>query len=93
MIREKFRVMNFKLIIEGWANYLRDRFDLLEESTKILAHSRIEICDTCEVREGRSCSPSKTTKHVITEELVRGCGCNIAAKAMAQESKCPAGKW
>lgn len=85
--------MNFRLIAEGWANYLKDKFNLLDEGTKVLAHSRIEICDTCEVREGTSCSPVKQTEHIVTKQLVQGCGCNIAAKAMAPGSKCPAGKW
>jgi hypothetical protein len=86
-------MINFKLIVEGWANYLRSKFDLLNDDIKILAYDRIEICDTCPVRVGTSCSPAKTVPHVKTGELVKGCGCNIAAKAMAPGSKCPAGKW
>jgi len=84
---------NLKLITQGWANYVLDKFELLDTETKELSLVRIGFCDNCPVRSGTSCSPAKTIKHVVTGEEVRGCGCNIAAKAMAPGSKCPAGKW
>jgi len=28
-----------------------------------------------------------------TNQMVSGCGCNIAAKTLSRASKCPAGKW
>jgi len=82
-----------RLITQGWANYVLDKFELLDPEIKELALTRIEICDSCPVRQGTSCSPSKTMDHVITGQEVSGCGCHIAAKAMAKGSKCPAGKW
>jgi hypothetical protein len=85
--------MNINHIIEGWANYIKDRFDVLPEDIKLISEARLMLCNYCEIREGGSCSPSKIGKHIITGEEVNGCGCYIAAKSMALDAKCPLGKW
>jgi hypothetical protein len=45
------------------------------------------------MRSGNTCDPNKQLKHIITEQVVNGCGCNIAAKTLSPDSECPAGKW
>lgn len=85
--------LNIKHIIEGWANVVKDRFDLLSEDVKEMASKRILICDECEIRSGGACSTSNVGRHIKTNELKRGCGCFIAAKATVINSECPLGKW
>jgi len=85
--------LNIKHIIEGWANVVKDRFDLLNDDIKEMASNRILICDECEIRSGGACSTSKVGQHTVTGELKRGCGCFIAAKATIPDSECPLGKW
>jgi len=85
--------INLKHIFEGWANYIKDRFDTLEPDIKTLSENRLSLCDVCEMRTGHSCDPKKSSIHVVTGEEVRGCGCHIAAKSMVPDAKCPMGKW
>ena len=80
-------------IIVGWANYVKDRFDLLDDATKELANERLKHCDVCEIRNGTICDPNKTILYTQTNTQVSGCGCHIAAKTLDPGSKCPAGKW
>lgn len=85
--------MVIKNIIEGWANYVKDRFDALPDDIKYLSEARLVMCDGCEIRSGGSCDPSKSGKHIVTGETASGCGCHIAAKSMSPSSQCPLGKW
>lgn len=85
--------INVKHIFEGWANYLRDRFDTLDPSIKELSEKRLRLCDICHMRTGHACDPAKTGLHVVTGEQVNGCGCHIAAKSMVPAARCPLGKW
>ena len=80
-------------IIEGWANVVKDQFDAVDVVTKSISEKRLLKCNTCDIRLGNTCSPNKWGTHVITEQLVNGCGCNIAAKTLSPSSRCPLGKW
>lgn len=80
-------------IIEGWANVIKDQFNAVDVVTKTISEKRLLKCNSCDIRVNNTCSPSKWGNHVITEELVNGCGCNIAAKTLSPSSKCPLGKW
>lgn len=80
-------------IIEGWANVVRDAFGNLDPETKLLSTKRLMLCDTCDIRTGNTCDPRKKGVHVVTNELASGCGCNISAKTLSINSKCPLGKW
>ena len=80
-------------IIEGWANVIKDQFDAVDPVTKAVSKKRLLECNVCSIREGNTCSPSKWGTHIITEKLVNGCGCNIAAKTLSPSSQCPLGKW
>ena len=82
-----------KEIIDGWANLTRDKFGRLDEQTKLMAKDRLHKCDSCLMRSGNICDPSKRINHMITNEIVRGCGCNLSAKTLSPDSSCPAGKW
>lgn len=82
-----------KEIFEGWGNVVKDKFGVLNEETKIMAQIRLEQCHSCHMRSGNVCDPLKQTKHIVTEQLVRGCGCNLTAKTLSPDSECPAGKW
>lgn len=82
-----------KEIFDGWGNLVKDTFGTLNEETKLMAQIRLEQCNTCYMRSGNTCDTSKEIKHIITEQLVNGCGCNIAAKTLSPTSECPAGKW
>lgn len=60
---------------------------------QLLYEKRIAICNVCPMRYNNFCNPGKKIKHVVTGKLVRGCGCNLSAKVLSKNSKCPAGKW
>jgi hypothetical protein len=80
-------------ILEGWGNYVRQRFDVLDSDTQQLASDRLLHCDACEIRRGNTCDPNQWGYHVVTNEKKTGCGCNIAAKTLSRGSECPLGKW
>ena len=80
-------------ILDGWANLVKDRFNRLDKETKELSEERLNICDSCDIRLGSVCNPSKYGVNIQTGKLSRGCGCNIAAKTMVSASRCPLGKW
>ena len=80
-------------ILEGWGNYVRDKFDVLDSDTQELASKRLLHCDNCHMRDGNSCSTSKSGFHEVTKQLTYGCGCNISAKTLSRGSHCPLGKW
>jgi hypothetical protein len=85
--------INVKHIFEGWANYIKDRFDTLDPIIKDLSAKRLTHCDVCPIRSGHACDPKKSGLHVITGQEVTGCGCHIAAKSMVPDARCPMGKW
>lgn len=85
--------INVKHIFEGWANYIKDRFDTLDPVIKEMSAQRLRHCDVCPIRSGHACDPKKTGIHIITGEEVSGCGCHIAAKSMVPDAQCPMGKW
>jgi len=80
-------------ILDGWANLIKDRFGNLSEDLKKISQERLNICDSCDIRLGSICNPSMTGVNIQTGKLQRGCGCNIAAKTMSTNAKCPLGKW
>ena len=82
-----------KEILDGWGNRIKDTFGTLDEDIKIMSQIRLEQCHSCSMRSGNVCDPTKQLKHIVTEQLVRGCGCNISAKTLSPDSECPAGKW
>ena len=79
-------------IITGWANVVKDRFNLLDPNVKALSESRLFSCDVCIMRTGNKCDPSKIGTHEKTGHATRGCGCNISAKTLSPRSVCPLGK-
>jgi hypothetical protein len=80
-------------IFTGWANVVKDKFNLLDNETRALAENRMKICNSCELRVGGTCSPNKTGKHMVTGVETKGCGCGLAAKTLSPESHCPLAKW
>jgi len=80
-------------IIEGWANVVKDQFDAVDPVTKAVSKKRLLECNECDISIGNTCSPQKWGTHIITEQRVNGCGCNIAAKTLSPSSQCPLGKW
>ncbi len=80
-------------IINGWGNYIKDKFGLLDKQTKSMATQRLSFCNDCTIRSVGICDPTKRTINLKTGDVVRGCGCVIAAKALNIASYCPAGKW
>lgn len=66
-------------IFWGWAKY---SFMTLGYKPKTeewhLAEERLYICDECPYREVNKC---------------KICGCNLAAKTLVKEAKCPRNKW
>lgn len=82
-----------KEILDGWGNRIKDSFGILDEEIKTMAEIRLEQCHSCSMRSGNMCDPTKQIKHIVTEQMVRGCGCNISAKTLSPDSECPAGKW
>jgi len=82
-----------KQIFTGWANVVKDKFNMLDEKTKALAEARIKICNECDLRIGGTCSPHKTGPHIETGVETKGCGCGLAAKTLSPNSHCPLAKW
>jgi len=82
-----------KEILDGWGNVVKDKFGILNEEIKVMAEIRLEQCNSCSMRTNNVCDPNKQLKHIVTEQMVNGCGCNIAAKTLSPDSECPAGKW
>lgn len=82
-----------KEIFDGWGNVVKDKFGILNEETKIMAEIRLEQCHSCSNRSGNICNPTRKIKHIVTGEMVWGCGCNLTAKTLSPDSECPAGKW
>ena len=85
--------MQLNNILTGWANLVKNKFGLLDENTKRIASIRLVHCNVCPVRKNNVCDPNSQIKNQITGEFVKGCGCNIAAKALSPASQCPAAKW
>ena len=85
--------MQINQIIEGWGNLVKDKLNLLHPPIKAVAESRLKICDACSIRKNNICDTNQTITNIQTKKLVKGCGCNIAAKTLAMAAQCPAGKW
>lgn len=86
-------MININHILQGWGNYALQKFNMLDESTQKIASNRLLICESCHMRNGNSCDPRKFDYHIVTKQKTYGCGCNISAKTLSLESKCPVGKW
>lgn len=80
-------------ILDGWGNLIKNSFGILDEQTKELSAQRLLLCNMCKIRTGNTCDPNKVIAHIKTGDMIRGCGCNIAAKTLSRKSQCPAGKW
>lgn len=80
-------------ILIGWANTVKDRFNMLQPEVKEISEKRLNICNECEMRNGSICDPTRLSLNVKTGALTRGCGCNLLAKTMSPSSNCPLSKW
>ena len=85
--------LNIEHIITGWANVVKDKFNVLDPATKDMAAERMQLCNMCYLRTGNTCDPSKGGMNLKTGKIEKGCGCNIAAKTLSPQSKCPLAKW
>lgn len=85
--------MDFKAIITGWANLGLNKLDMLNSDLKEVSEYRLAHCHTCSMRIGNTCSRDKEGIDVKTLETKKGCGCNLSAKTLVLESKCPLSKW
>jgi hypothetical protein len=85
--------MNLNEIIDGWANVIKNHVGLLDPNIKQMAENRLILCNVCHMRQGNSCSRENVGINEITKKETNGCGCNISAKALSPESKCPLSKW
>jgi len=85
--------MQLNQILTGWANVVKEKIGILDPKIQRMALVRLTHCNSCPVRRDNTCDPSRTIKNLLTEEIVNGCGCNIAAKTLSPDSACPAGKW
>ncbi len=80
-------------IINGWANVVKDKIGALDPKIKQLAENRRLLCNVCNMRIENTCSTKRVGMNKITKKLTPGCGCNISAKTLSPESKCPLSKW
>jgi hypothetical protein len=80
-------------IINGWANVVKDRIGTLDPNIKQMAENRLLLCNVCHMRINNTCSPKNIGINEITKVETKGCGCNISAKTLSPESKCPLSKW
>ena len=86
-------MFKLKEIFDGWGNYAKDKLNLLNPGIKQMSKYRLLICNECDMRDFGVCNPNKKGMNVLTGEMVSGCGCGLAAKALSPTSKCPLGKW
>ena len=90
----KIKVMaDISLIVNGWTNFFKDRFNRLDPKVKQLSELRLEICLECPLRSGSMCDPKKKGINIEKGKETSGCGCHLAAKSMAIKAKCPLDKW
>lgn len=80
-------------ILTGWGNYIKEQIGLLSPQIKQKAEERLLICDACPMREHNTCVKTRIGKNIETGLMVKGCGCNLAAKSMDPNSECPLAKW
>jgi hypothetical protein len=80
-------------ILQGWGRVILEKVAKLPQEVQETATKRMRHCLTCTMRVNNSCSPSKTGINVNTGKEHKGCGCNLSAKVLADNSKCPLGKW
>ena len=80
-------------IINGWANVVKDRIGTLDPKLKLMAENRLILCNSCDMRVNNTCSTKKVGINIITKKETNGCGCNISAKTLSPQSKCPLSKW
>ena len=85
--------MQINQILEGWGNLIKNKLNVLHPPVKAVAEIRLKHCDACSIRKNNICDPNGIINHIITKKPVKGCGCNIAAKTLAMQAQCPAGKW
>lgn len=85
--------MEINQILEGWGNLIKDKLNLLPAHIKAVAQIRLQKCHQCSIRKNNVCDPGSEIENIQTKKIVKGCGCNIAAKTLAMEAQCPAGKW
>lgn len=79
-------------IAEGWFNSFLTKLNLLNEDTKQLGETRMNICSNCPVRSDNICDSSKT--HINTSGITfNGCGCHIDKKTLCVSCECPGGFW
>jgi len=76
-------------IINGWANVVKDKIGTLDPKIKQLAENRLLLCNSCNMRIENTCSTKRVGINKITKKETTGCGCNISAKTLSPESKCP----
>lgn len=55
-------------IINGWANVVKDKIGTLDPQTKILAESRLVLCNSCDMRVNNTCSTKKVGINIITKK-------------------------
>lgn len=74
-----FNMTKIEQIFYGWAKYSFMNLGWKPSKEDLdLAEYRLYICDDCPLR---------------TENKCKKCGCNLAAKTLVREAKCPEGKW
>ncbi len=100
-------IQSIKNIFLGWTNLTLEHLNTLDPIIKDLGETRLLMCDSCTLRSGNTCDPTKKGKvlkdfeyNAFTGVQLRlrgieytGCGCNIQAKALAPTSQCPLNKW
>jgi len=68
-------------------------FNQDKERIERLAKARLSICESCPIYINGRCDRDSTIEHMVTGEIVKGCGCNMKTKVYCEECSCPAEKW
>jgi hypothetical protein len=80
-------------IAQGWARFALSQMHMVSNEVAERAKKRLDLCNGCHMRVGNSCSVSREGIDVITGETKYGCGCNLSAKSLADDSACPLSIW
>ena len=86
-------MLNINHILNGWANLLKSKLNLLDPKFREIAELRLMNCHKCHLRDGAVCSTNRKGINIETGKLTKGCGCVVFAKVMAEQSECPLLKW
>lgn len=76
--QESKESINVTHIATGWFNTMRSALGILPPDIEEMAKDRLDVCNTCDIRNGYFCG---------------SCGCPLIAITKTPNKNCPLKKW